>query len=171
MKIIKIILTSLVILVLSFLSIGLFVPSYEYQNSVTVAASPQKCWDIFHDTTLMSQWMDGFESVTLKEGEYLAVGSNYEIVINSGNERMVMQEQLLQIKAPEKITYQLDNDVLKSEYTFSFEGAETTTITSRYKITGANLIWRSILFLSKSYMADQSQAQLDGLKKVIENHR
>lgn len=34
-----------------------------------------------------------------------------------------------------------------------------------------NLIWRSILYLSKSYMADQSQAQLDGLKKVIENQK
>jgi hypothetical protein len=115
--------------------------------------------------------MDGFESLSLKSGEHLAVGSMYEIVINSDNERMVMQEQLLQIKTPETITYQLDNDVLKSEYTFSFTGAETTTITSRYKVTGVNLIWRSVLFLSKSYMADQGQAQLDGLKKVIENQK
>lgn len=115
--------------------------------------------------------MDGFESISLKSGEHLVVGSTYEIIVNSDNERIVMQEKLLQIKAPEKITYQLDNDVLKSEYIFSFEGAETTTITSRYKITGANLIWRSVLFLSKSYMANQSQAQLDGLKKVIENQK
>jgi carbon monoxide dehydrogenase subunit G len=171
MKIIKIILVCLVILILGFFSLGLFVPSYEYQNSITVAASPQKCWDTFHNTSLMSQWMDGFESISLKSGEHLVVGSTYEIIINSDNERMVMLEKLLQIKAPEKVTYQLDNDVLKSEYIFSFEGAETTTITSRYKITGANLIWRSVLFLSKSYMADQSQAQLDGLKKVIENQK
>ncbi len=119
----------------------------------------------------MSEWMDGFESLTLKSGEHLAVGSNYEIIINSDNKRMVMQEQLLQIKAPEKITYQLDNDVLKSEYSFSFVGTETTMITSHYKVTGINLIWRSILFLSKSYMISQSQAQLDGLKKVIENQK
>jgi len=59
--------------------------------------------------------------------------------------------------------------VLKSEFSFSFEGTTSTTITSRYKIKGNNILWKSILFLSKSYMTSEGQKQLEGLKKVIES--
>jgi hypothetical protein len=81
---------------------------------------------------------------------------------------MVMREKLIEVRAPAKISYEPDNDVLKSAYSFTFEGTTSTTITSHYKITGNSMLWKSILFLSKSYMINSGQGQLDALKKVIE---
>lgn len=91
------------------------------------------------------------------------------MVINDGNEKMVMNETIKDVNEPVSISYELNNDVLKSEYTFSFKGDSTsTTIGSHYKVTGCNVIWKSILFLSKSYMMSSVQEQMTGLKKVIE---
>jgi uncharacterized protein YndB with AHSA1/START domain len=168
MKIIKIILAALAGIVLLFLSIGLLFPSYEYQSSIAVNASPEKCWAAYHDTTKMRQWLDGFKSLTLKNGEPLSSGSLYEIVITEDDHRMVMSEKIIEVNAPTKVSYELNNDVLKSEFSFSFEGTSSTTITTKYKITGNNVLWKSILLLSKSYMTGEAQKQLNGLKKVIE---
>ena len=77
MKALKFIAAGLVVLAAIFLSIGLAVPSYEYQSSIKVNASPEKCWKIFHDTKLMNQWLEGFESLALKSGDSLSVGSQY----------------------------------------------------------------------------------------------
>lgn len=168
MKVVRIILIAVAGMLLAFLSIGLLFPSYEYQSSIVVNASPEKCWSIYHDTKKMAEWLEGFESLTLKKGETLSAGSTYEIVITDDGHRMVMSEKIIDVSAPTKIVYELNNDVLKSEFSFSFEGTTTTTITSRYKITGNNILWKSILFLSKSYMTSSASEQLEGLKKVIE---
>jgi len=169
MKIVKIILVTLAGIILLFLSLGLLFPSYEYQSSIVVNASPEKCWTVYHNTKKMGSWLEGFESLTLKSGELLATGSTYEIVVTDDGHRMVMNEKIIEVSAPTKISYELNNDVLKSEFSFSFEGTTSTTITSRYKIKGNNILWKSILFLSKSYMTSEGQKQLEGLKKVIES--
>ena len=168
MKTIKIILATLAGIILLFLGIELLFPVYEYQSSVVVNASPEKCWIAYHDTIRMSEWLEGFESLTLKSGEQLAKGSTYEIIITDDGHRMVMSEKIIEVNAPTKVVYELNNDVLRSEFSFSFEGTTSSTITSRYKITGNNILWKSILFLSKSCMTTEAQKQLEGLKKVIE---
>jgi uncharacterized protein YndB with AHSA1/START domain len=171
MKALKIIGISLAATIVALLGIGVVVPSYEYQSSIQVNASPEKCWKVFHNTKLMSQWMDGFESLKLKSGDSLTLGSQYEIVVHGHDKRMTMSEKIIEVNAPTKVSYELKNDVLKSEFTFSFEGSSSTTITSHYKISGNNVLWKSILFLSKSYMTKASQDQLSLLKKVIEEQK
>jgi carbon monoxide dehydrogenase subunit G len=168
MKTLKIIFLSLLGIIIAFLGLGLLFPSYEYQRSAEVNASPEACWAAFHDTKRMDKWLKGFESLTLTKGAAMAPGSIYEIVINDDGHRMVMSEKIIQMNAPTKASYELNNDVLKSEFSFSFEGSATTTITCTYKITGNNVLWKSILLVSKSYMTNSAQQQLDALKEVIE---
>ena len=168
MKALRIILYTLTVALLLFLSLGILFPSYEYQSSIVVRAAPEKCWEVFHDTIKMSEWLEVFESLTLKSGEPLSTGSMYELVVNDEGHRMVMSEKIKEVTAPVSASFELDNDVLKSEYSFAFKGTTSTTITSHYKITGNNILWKSILFLSKSYMVNAAQQQLEALKKVIE---
>ena len=167
MKTARTILIAVAGMFLVFLSIGLLFPSYEYQSSIVVNASPEKCWSIYHDTKKMAEWLEGFESLTLKNGETLSEGSTYEMVITDDGHRMVMSEKIIEVNAPTKISFELNNDVLRSEFSFSFEGTTSTTITSHYKITGNSILWKSVLFLSKSYMASSADEQLEGLRKVI----
>ena len=168
MKALRITLYLITGIVLLFFSLGVIVPSYVYQSSIVVNASPEKCWAAYHDTKEMAERLEGFESLTLKSGELLSPGSMYEIVVNDKGRRMVMSEKIMEIIAPNKISYELNNDVSRSEFSFSFEGIASTTITSKCKISGNSILWKSILFLSKSFTVNAVPQQFEGLKKVIE---
>ena len=168
MKALKIVLATIAVIIAVFFSLGLIVPSYEYQSRVIVNASPEKCWAVFHDTASMKLWLDGFQSITLKKNEPMQPGSEYELIVTDDGHRMVMAEKIIDIHAPDKVTYEINNDVLKSEFSVSFVGTSSTTITSVYKITGNTLFWKSVLCLSRSYMTTAAQEQLDALKTVIE---
>lgn len=169
MKILKILGAAVVLLIAAFLIMGIAVPTYEYGSSIIVHRPQQHCWENFHDTSNMKSWNAGFVSLKLKKGEYKKVGSIYELVMEDKNERMVMTETIMQIDSPREISYLLTNDVLESQFSYTFEAqGDSTKIESHYKVTGNNILWRSILYLSKSYLKDTSEAQLRAFKKHIE---
>ena len=168
MKILKYTGITITLLIVLFLGVGLFIPRFEYSASTQVNINPEKCWTILHDTTRMKKWLPGFVSLTLTKGEYLQVGSVYEIVLLQ-DKLYRMQETMKAVNPPQWVSFVLINDVMKSEYSFRLTGNSTQTeIQSHYTVTGNNLIWRSILLLSKSYLQKNAQDQLDSLKAVIE---
>ena len=169
MKILKYAGIALVAILVLFLSVGLFIPRFEYSAGVLVNAAPEKCWTIMNDTTKMKKWIPGFVSFTLVNGEYLQAGSTYEIVLNQ-DKVYRMQETLKEVNPPQWAAFELHNEVMKSEYGFRLTvNASQTEIQAQYAVTGNNLIWRSILLLSKSYLQKNTQEQLNSLKAEIES--
>jgi hypothetical protein len=168
MRIIKILLALIGVLVIIVISTGLFVPTFEYGNSVVVSAPAESCWKVFHDTSRMDKWNEGFESLVLTKGDGLEEGAEYTLTLNQG-EIMVMQQKVIQLKAPESISYELNNDVLKSEYTYIFEGeGAKTNISTHYAVTGNNVFMKAVLFYSKTYLQRADRQALEKLKTEIE---
>jgi len=100
----------------------------------------------------------------------MQAGSMYEMILVQ-DKIYTMSEALKEIKEPEMISYELYNEVMKSDYTYTFKAVDDNTIIQTYyKVTGHNLMWKSVLFLSKSYLTSASNAQLQELKKVIEQN-
>jgi carbon monoxide dehydrogenase subunit G len=168
MKVLKIILIAILVLIVLFFLTGVFVPTVTYNNSALVKASPEKCWGVLHDTSRMSRWMEGFKSLKLQSGRHMEAGSTYQIIIEQG-ERMVMQEKLKEIRENEFVAFELTNDMLKSEFSYTLEPAEGgTQITTQYEVTAKNLLWKSVFALSKSYFKESDKKMLEGLKETIE---
>lgn len=169
MKILKYAGITVVALVISFFGLGLFVPSFDYASVVTVNASPENCWAALQDSSRMKNVMPGLVRITLKRGEHLKAGAEYEIVIRQ-DKIYIMQETLKEVRPPEWAAYELTNDVMTSVYHYQLiPKSSQTEIHNLYQVTGNNLVWKSILFLSKSYLQQASQLQLDMLKKEIES--
>ena len=170
MKILKIISAVIAALILLFLSLGMFSPSIHYINSVLVSSTPEKCWAAIQDTSRMGQWMEGFESFKRIQGDSLTPGTVYELVLVQ-DKRMVMTEKVMEVNKPSRIAFQLTNEVLQSDYRFEFTSEkDQTVITASYKITGNNLLWKSVFVLSRSYFEGQGNKQLEALKKVVESN-
>lgn len=168
-KTIKILAVVVVGLVMIFLSLGLFVPAVNYSASITINGSPEKCWNTFHDVAQMGQWIEGLESFKQIRGDSLVPGAVYEMVILQ-DERMVMQEEVKEVIKPARVAYELNNDVLKSEYSFDFiDKHAQTQINGTYKVTGNNLIWKSVFVLFRSTFSKGSQQQLEAVKKLVES--
>ena len=168
MKTIKYLGALLFIVLILFLSLGLFVSSFEYSADVAIQAPIEKCWAVFNDTSRMKNWIPGFERITLLEGEAAKPGAVYEVVIRQ-DELYIMQERVREMTAPQLASFELTNDVMRLEYEYRFSAtASGTNITSHYTVHGTNLIWKSILFISKSYLQTAASNQLDQLKIEIE---
>ena len=168
MKILKYFGIVIAVLLAIFLSLGLLTPSFDYSAEVSINAPVQKCWDVLQDTSRMKKWTPGFKSLTLKSGNHLQAGARYEIVILQ-EELYVMQEKITAVKAPESISFELKNDVLTSVYDFKLVSRDSKTeLTAHYHVTGSNLIWKSVLSLSKSYLKDAAQKQFELLKVEVE---
>jgi len=123
MKALRITLYVITGIALLLLSLGVMVPSNGYPSAIVIKASPEKCWAAYHDTKQMAEWWQGFKSLTLKSGDLLSPGSRYEIIVNDKGHRLVMSEKIMEIIAPNRIWYELNNDVLRSAFSFSFERA------------------------------------------------
>ena len=93
MKTIKYLGALLLVLIILFLSLGLFVSSFEYSANVTIQAPIEKCWAVLNDTSRMKNWIPGFERITLLEGEAAKSGAVYEVVIRQ-DELYIMQERV-----------------------------------------------------------------------------
>jgi uncharacterized protein YndB with AHSA1/START domain len=170
MKFLKIAGLILGLLMVGIILIGLFAKRFEYSSSITINASPAHCWEVFHDTTQMRHWVPGLKSLTLMQGKFFQAGSVYEMVIEDNGERMVMHETLMAVDPPREISYVLTNDAFSSKYSYRFIPGQdgTTRIESQYEVAGNSLIWRAVLYLSKSYLSNSSQEQLVLFKKHIE---
>src|SRR5687767_13774075 len=118
MRLVTVILSLIVAIIATCVAISLMGPDFESGNSVAVQAPAEKCWEVFHDTSRMDHWMEGFESILLTRGNHLQPGSAYMIVIDDGNARMEMREKIIAVNPPESVSYELTNDVLKSAFTY-----------------------------------------------------
>jgi uncharacterized protein YndB with AHSA1/START domain len=169
MRVIKIILIAILAIVGALLAVGLIIPTFEYGNSITVQATPEKCWNVFHDTTRMKSWMPGFVSFTLTKGDHLQPNAEYLFLMEDG-ERMEMQEKITAVNPPESVSYLLTNDVLKSEFTYLFKAnGNSTNISTNYKVTGNNLFMKAILVCMKGVMVSSDTETLAALKREIES--
>lgn len=159
----------LIILLTAFFSIGIFFSPFDYQAEVVINASPQKCWHALHDTSRMKKWMPGLKSLTLKKGSPNTVGAEYEIILDQ-DKRYVMTEKITGFKENEFEEFELTNDVLNAIYRYHLtSSALQTKIELTYHVTGRNLLWKSILWLSQSFMREAALTELTLLKIEIES--
>ena len=170
MKILKIILGLVVGLALVFFAVGIFAPSFTYENKVEVNASVEKAWAIFTDQSRMGDWLTGFQSMETISGNPGEVGSKYRMIFVENGEEMVIMEEVTAFQENKLFGFTLDADPLISDVEVKFTGDESKTeITATNHVEGKNLLWKSMLRIMKSMIANRGQEQYDKLKEIIES--
>lgn len=170
MKILKVILGIVVGLVVVFFAVGIFAPSFTYENKVEVNAPVEKAWAIFTDESRMGDWLTGFQSIETINGNPGEVGSKYRMVFVENGEEMVITEEVTAYRENELFAFTLDADPLISDVEVKFTGNdERTEIIATNLVEGKNLVWKSLLRLMKSMLANRGQEQYDKLKEIIES--
>ena len=169
MKFIKFFFSSILILVVIFVLIGVFVPSFSYQNNVSVQAPLNKTFTVFNDETRMGEWLTGFRSIETIRGKRNDVGSKNRLVVFGHGKEIVMTEEMTAFKENELFAFNLDNDVMLADVDIKFSGDSTRSeIRVNTVVHGKNMFWKSLLPLFKSNMTKQSQADYEKLKTIIE---
>lgn len=170
MKIFKYIALLFLFLIATFFAIGIFTPSFTYQNKVTVNAPVEKVFMLFTDTAKMKEWLPGFISITNDSGIPYSIGSKWNLVLVQEDQRYEMTETMMAFKVNKQYSYQLDNAVLRNQVDIYFKpDGNKTEITAHNFVTGNSIIWRSIFFFYEKEFYRQGQETYVNLKKIIES--
>lgn len=169
MKVLKYVLGFLGIVIVAFLMIGVFVPSFRYETTIDVNAPVATSWSIFNDESRMGEWLIGFQNIETISGNPGEVGSKYRLVFLEGDETIVMTEEMTAVQENELVAFKFDNDLMTGTFEVRFRGDESkTTIATINELQGKNIVWRSLLWLSKTTIRERAQANYARLKELIE---
>lgn len=169
MKVLKWIAGIVVLLIVIFILIGVFVPSFTYVSQINVNAPAEHAWAVFTDDSRMSEWMEGFKSMENISGNEFEVGSKWKLVIEQGGEEMEMVETVTGFKENELFAFRLENDVMFVDVDITFDEQDgKTEIKAANLVEGRNILWKSLFAMMKSTMASSSQGMYDNLAKMIE---
>jgi uncharacterized protein YndB with AHSA1/START domain len=148
----------ILVAVLSFFSIGLLHPSFEYENQITVEAPVEVVYEIFTNESLSSEWLIGFQGYEILEGEPLTVGAKFLMKFETDGQPYEFVEIMTAIEDNEEFSFHIDSD----------EQDGVTTLTSTTYTSGRNMVYRSFWYIIKGVFQEQSQMNYDLLKGVIE---
>ena len=179
MKILKYLLyaiVALVVLVVIFFAIGFLKPSVNYGHEITVNKSVEEAWAVHKDESKFGQWLEGFKSIELIEGEAEEIGSKYKVVVNPGEGQpdFEMIETVVSLKEFDHVELSFDSDMMRFDQTTYFSEKDgKTTIKTDSKVSGKSIMMRS-LFAVMEMFGGSFQAQeaknVEALKKVIEEN-
>jgi len=176
MKILKNLLYVIIGLILLFLIMGMIKPTVEYGHEITVNKSVKEAWAVHQDESRLGEWLAGFKSIELLEGESGAVGSKYKVLVNpgEGQEDFEMTETITEMEAFKKVGMQFDSDMMIFDQTTTFgEKDGKTTIKTDSKVKGKGIMMRSMFAVMEMFggsFQKQEELNVDALKKVIEEN-
>jgi len=99
MKILKYLLYLIAFLIIAFVAVGFIHPTVNYGHEITVNKSIKEAWAVQQDASKFGQWLEGFKSIDLIEGEAGTLGSKYKVVVQpEGQPDFVMTETVTSVK-------------------------------------------------------------------------
>ncbi|MFT4545603.1 MAG: hypothetical protein ACI9UR_001643 [Bacteroidia bacterium] len=176
MKILKYLVATIVVLMVVFLAIGFLIPSVDYGHKITVNKPLEEAWAVAQDESKYDQWLEGFQSIVLIEGEKGTVGSRYKVVVNPGDGQpdFVMTETVVSIEEFDHVSLSFDSEMMDFEQTISYSSEDgATTIVTDSKVMGKGLTMRSMFALMEilgGAFQKQEAKNIDALKMVIEKN-
>jgi len=166
-KIIITLIGVIVVLFVAFFCIGAAVPSVEYTTTVEINKPRDVTWRVLRER---KDWIYGFKNIEQISGAPDQVGSRARITVVRDGSEFTFDSELKQVRPPEMAETELKNDMLVHDAVVNLsENDGKTTIVSNEKITGTNLLYRSLFAIFKSRITATSTKNFDGLKQVVES--
>ena len=168
-KIIITLIGIIVVLFVAFFCIGAVVPSVDYTTTVEINRPRDVTWRVLRER---KDWIYGFKNFEQISGTPDQVGSRARVtVVRDGNEYS-FESELKQIRPPEMVETELKNDMLVHDAVVNLSDNDgKTTVVSNEKITGTNLLYRSLFALFRSRITATSAKNFEGLKQAVESEK
>ncbi len=176
MKILKYILLGLVVLAILFFAFGLFKPTVSYGHEITTNKPLKEAWAVTQDANKYDQWLKGFKSMELLEGEYMQAGSKYKVIVNPGEGQpdFEMIETVMDVKEFELVNLHFDSEFMNFEQKILFSGDEnSSTVKTESKVLAKGLVSKSMFAIMETLggtFTIQEVENIENLKKVIEGN-
>ena len=176
MKALKYILYIILALVVLFFGIGIVQPSVSYGHEIAVDKAVKEAWAVTQDESKYGQWLEGFESIELIEGELGQPGSKYKVVVkpSDGQPEFEMTQTVGSIKEFEIVELLFDSEFMDFEQKILFSESDgETTVKSESKVMAKGLVMRSMFAIMETFagaFTAQEKKNFEALKKLIDEN-
>ena len=173
MKILKYVLYAIGVLIVLFFAMGLLMPTVNYGYEVTADKPVKESWAVSQDESKYTEWLEGFKSMELIEGERMQKGSKYKIIVNPGDGQkdFEMIETLVDIKENEFVNMHFDSEFMDFEQIMTFSEADgKTTIKTDSKVMAKGIFMKSMFAVMETLgggFTKQEGKNMEALKKLI----
>jgi len=168
-RVLKLLVSILLILLLVFLLAGLIFPEHNYETEVTIDRPLDTTFVLFNDVSRLSEWMPTIKSIEEIDENPRKIGSKRKYITeNQGNEFEII-ETLLDYKKNELVEIQFEaGEMLKFDrMEFSTDG-KSTKIFHITKAKGTSYFHRCLFAFFKSAFKKLDQDNLDNFKIFAE---
>ena len=114
------------------------------------------------------EWLIGYQGYDILEGEPHKPGSKFLLKFETEGKKIQFTETLTAFKENEEFSCDMETEYFTGSVQVLVEGSNPCTLTAHSTIEGLTLFNRSLFYLMKSAMKDQSQKNYDLLKDMIE---
>jgi len=130
----------------------------------------EHAWATFSNIELMPEWVQGFDSIRLLEGEAETVGSIYELVFREGKRKIVMIETVTGFVPNEMFSFEATTSGMsnRAETHFMADG-DGSIIRSRNTFFATSWFFRLMMPLMKGAIAKRIAADFGRLKALAES--
>jgi hypothetical protein len=169
MRFVKFTLIGLLGITLTFISLGFFHSSFQFENQIEVDASIEKSYASFVNDSLKPEWLEGYLGKEVLSGKRMVPGARFLVKFKEAEESVELIEVLKDAQLNEKYIFDMQTDVFDGTIEVYFEGDGQKTVLKIFTtIKGSNIFYRSMFYLLKGALQKQSQTNYNLLKVVIE---
>lgn len=157
--------------IFGFFLIGVFVPKTNYENTIVVNRSIDKCWNVFRNDTLIYDWMPGLKKIEYIKGNEMQAGSEFKMHLEEASQIYIITEKINDVKEKELYSFTLNNEVLTNIVQFQFKETApyTTEIKSINSVEAKNWFLKSLFFFLESDFKEQDLKTLNNFKNLVES--
>ena len=142
----------------------------KYSVSVEVERPIEVAWDVLMDDSKMSEWLEGYKSMELLEGEPLTVGSKHKMIFEENGQEVSFTETVTAIDPPKEFSFDFDHDMMGSNIQITLEsvGPASTRITNRTNFQVDGFFINLMMFFMTPRMKSRQRRSFALLKSLIE---
>ena len=142
----------------------------KYSLSIEVDRPIEDAWEVYMDESRMREWLTGYRSMELIEGEPLTVGSKHRILFEDRGRDLVLEETVTAIDPPREFAFDLEHEIMSSSMRITLEsiGPDRTRLVSTTETRSPKLLWKIILPFMTPQMRKRNRGDLEMLKAMIE---
>lgn len=157
--------------IFGFFLIGVFIPKTEYENTIVVNRSLDKCWKVFRNDTLIYDWMPGLQKLEYVKGESMVADAEFKMHVEESGQQYIINEKVNKVVDQSLYSFTISNEALINDVQFQFKeiAPYTTEIKSINSVTAKNWFLSSLFVFLKSDFAEQDLKTLNNFKNLVES--
>ena len=143
-------------------------PKYSVRDDIDRPV--EDAWEVLMDESRMGEWLEGYKSMELIEGEPLTVGSKHKLVFEENGKEMTFTETVTAIEPLKEFSFDFDHDMMSSSIQMTLEstGPASTRITNRTKFSANGFFINLLMFFMTPRMKSRQSRSYARLKALIE---